>query len=807
MPSFSVNLQVPVKMDARVMQISGIFDVPPSEQSITQFQVDMPFEEKEYSVGLIVGPSGSGKTTLARQAWPDKIISGYEWSQDKAVVSEFPKGVGIHEITGFLSSVGFSSPPSWLRPFHALCVDAETQILTKNGWRNYDQVKAGDEVLTLNHSSGMSEWQVISALNIYDVKHEPMLRVSGKAHSSLTTTEHRWPVIIANTKKREWRMSGGKSHQRLNTNHQLVTAALCSNIPEHPTYADEFVELVAWFYTEGNLAEYKLMVDPHINRAKSKTSQSRGVHWDSSRKKWFASISINGQNKFLGRYVTEHEANIAFTQADQIRQETLSRTSTSVFSIRIYQSHRINPKNVARIRLALHNLVGPPCQKLNRGNKEPHWREDKRKTSNTGMTCFSLSCVLSSQLEAAAPDKIPSSDFIRSLTKSQLDLFLLISKLGDGWSCSNGTVMFSQADSRRTDAYELAVILSGRTPSRWTYARTANDKYKGYLMYHCSISERTTVKPIHSYARQPGGRLSRTQPGKVIHVSEWINYDGIVWCPTTANSTWMARRDGKVFFTGNSNGEQFRVTLARALAEDRDLFVIDEFTSVVDRTVAQIGSYAVAKAVRRSGKKMVALSCHYDVIDWLQPDWIYEPAGNLFTWRSLHRRPAIPITIQRVDRSAWDIFKKHHYLSTNIHPGTHCYIAFWNGNPVAFLGMVHFPHPIRCAWRGSRMIVLPDYQGAGFGGFLFDYIAGVYKATGKAVTGLSSSPQMIHYVERSKLWKVTRKASIMAENVKRPRSIPVGKFGDNRNRRKTVSYEYIGPQNYHDAVSFGVVGK
>ena len=49
-----------------------------------------------------------------------------------------------------------------------------------------------------------------------------------------------------------------------------------------------------------------------------------------------------------------------------------------------------------------------------------------------------------------------------------------------------------------------------------------------------------------------------------------------------------------------SNGEKFRCDLARALLGDRDLVVFDEFTSVVDRTAAKVGSAAVAKALRGS---------------------------------------------------------------------------------------------------------------------------------------------------------------------------------------------------------------
>ena len=100
-----------------------------------------------------------------------------------------------------------------------------------------------------------------------------------------------------------------------------------------------------------------------------------------------------------------------------------------------------------------------------------------------------------------------------------------------------------------------------------------------------------------------------------------------------------------------STGQQFRVTLARLLAEaqaqGRPLVVCDEFTSVVDRTVAQIGSAAVARAVRQRDQKFIAVTCHEDVMDWLQPDWVYRPAEQAFTWRCLQPRPPIALDVFR----------------------------------------------------------------------------------------------------------------------------------------------------------------
>ena len=99
-----------------------------------------------------------------------------------------------------------------------------------------------------------------------------------------------------------------------------------------------------------------------------------------------------------------------------------------------------------------------------------------------------------------------------------------------------------------------------------------------------------------------------------------------------------------------SSGERFRCDLARAILEGGDLVVFDEFTSVVDRTVARIGSAAVAKAVRRMGRRFVAISCHYDIAAWLEPDWVLDMqsrrprsgggfGGPPSGWTSIDRTP------------------------------------------------------------------------------------------------------------------------------------------------------------------------
>lgn len=73
-----------------------------------------------------------------------------------------------------------------------------------------------------------------------------------------------------------------------------------------------------------------------------------------------------------------------------------------------------------------------------------------------------------------------------------------------------------------------------------------------------------------------------------------------------------------------SQGEKMRVDIARALCLEQTLAVFDEFTSVVDREIAKVSAFAISKAVRRQKKKrFIAVTCHYDIVDWLEPDWVF----------------------------------------------------------------------------------------------------------------------------------------------------------------------------------------
>lgn len=209
-----------------------------------------------------------------------------------------------------------------------------------------------------------------------------------------------------------------------------------------------------------------------------------------------------------------------------------------------------------------------------------------------------------------------------------------------------------------------------------------------------------------------------------------------------------------------SNGQKMRVDLARAILDEKEFFVFDEFTSVVDRNVAQIGSFAMQKAIRKTNKKFIAVTCHHDVQDWLLPDWVFNT--DTMTFQKFEgqkkNRPEIKFEIyQTPDKSIWKMFAKHHYLSYSHNNAAHCYIAMVNDEIAGFLSVLHFPHPkAKNIKKVHRLVVLPDYQGAGFGIKFLNEIGKYYKQQKQRYTIVTSAPSLINALKKSNEWNCTR---------------------------------------------------
>lgn len=320
------------------------------------------------------------------------------------------------------------------------CADEQTEILTKRGWLRWDEVRVGDESLAINPATGVAGWQAIESVYRKHWDERPMISMESQVHSSLTTPDHRW-LIADQAGRRHWRTT-----ETLRTGHRIPVAAPVE-LPIAAKYEDDFVELVAWFWTEG--------------------------------------------------WVSGEHGNAC-----------------------IAQSEVANPVHTARIRAALMRLFGEPGRML-RG-RGAMWNESRRKD---GVVTFRLSKPVKDALLEVAPGKVVAPSFLTSLTASQLELFIERSIDADGWRTTKGRVGLSQRDERRARSFEMALALAGR-PSRTR--RSADGMWQVTLLRHV---------------------VTMPQSAQV----EEVSYSGHVWCPTLKHSNWLARRNGSVYFTGNTD--------------------------------------------------------------------------------------------------------------------------------------------------------------------------------------------------------------------------------------------------------------
>jgi ABC-type glutathione transport system ATPase component len=117
MPTFDIIKEVKPNKTFRVASIIGKFDLQ-SEHIIEHFKGDINIDDK-WQIGLIVGKSGTGKTTIAKQLFNDAYITNFKYDAE-TILDDMPKECSLEQITNAFNSVGFSSPPSWLKPYSVL---------------------------------------------------------------------------------------------------------------------------------------------------------------------------------------------------------------------------------------------------------------------------------------------------------------------------------------------------------------------------------------------------------------------------------------------------------------------------------------------------------------------------------------------------------------------------------------------------------------------------------------------------------------------------------------------------------------
>lgn len=329
-------------------------------------------------------------------------------TRDKQVFNLYGEQQNIGSLDGALfpsnaiqllvAAIGTDAVTGTVSPY---CADEETEILTADGWKTLHQLNAGDEVLTYNHQTGMSEWQPVLEVCVFPAEQRELIRMKGRGHSSLTTPNHRWPVL------RRWHMHEGygpgaygerrdwATTETLKVGDRIPIAAYCADLPGEAKYTDAFVELMAWFWTEG-----------HIRPSGAVTLVQSMKNAD----------NVERIHSVLRQLFGEPVERIGHDDFDRGRRG-LTRKPDAI----------------------------------------PRWRwymdDDKVR--------WQLNVIAGDLLTFHAPGKVVDRQFLRSLTQAQLDLFIDISMRAD--NC--GPTRLGQRKREMAEAFQFAAILAGHATS------------------------------------------------------------------------------------------------------------------------------------------------------------------------------------------------------------------------------------------------------------------------------------------------------------------------------------------------------
>lgn len=351
------------------------------------------------------------------------------------------------------------------------CLTPDTEILTKTGWKNKDDLQVGELVYSPNTETGLAEWVPVERINVFQ-HNGPMLSLESRGHSSMSTPNHRWwvktPYGVERIPTMKWKTSEDLGLADCIPNSSELVA---SGFPQEAKFTDELVELAAWFWTEGHR-----------------------------------------------------------------KREAPNR-------IEISQSESANPGHCERIRRLLEKVFGPEGRVSEGGAW--HQASDMMKFYVSASATAPLLDLFEHEhqplSERETVPKRPLLSFIYSLTHEQMELFVATCIDGDGTIEESGRRRWFQKDKVSVDILELCLVMLG-IPCRHRYDPKRD-------LFVLELLTRDYSAPVLT------AYTSNRREGTENHaLNEWVHYEGEVWCPTTKNGTWFARRNGISFVTGNSAG-------------------------------------------------------------------------------------------------------------------------------------------------------------------------------------------------------------------------------------------------------------
>jgi len=241
-----------------------------------------------------------------------------------------------------------------------------------------------------------------------------------------------------------------------------------------------------------------------------------------------------------------------------------------------------------------------------------------------------------------------------------------------------------------------------------------------------------------------------------------------------------------------SNGQKARAEACLQMLGQNA--IIDEWTSVVDRNVGKVMSHCIQKHARRMRKTIVLCSCHYDVIEWLNPDWIIDCNKQEYIERrsmvgTFKRTDRLRLDIREVSKHSWPYFSKYHYLSARLPTGKiFTYGLFRGKDQIGFLCFAAYIIGNQKTFFPNRVVIHPDYAGLGLGIKIVVETSKLMVLKGYNIKGKGTSLALYKCLLRDPLWTFRKLSRPIKQGTSGYKSTK--KARKNTIRTKTTTYHF-----------------
>lgn len=171
-----------------------------------------------------------------------------------------------------------------------------------------------------------------------------------------------------------------------------------------------------------------------------------------------------------------------------------------------------------------------------------------RRVRKTGQHVWEITTCATKRMRDAMPGKTLTTDVILSMNSEQRKLLYETMLRGDGcYDTKAGRYRkFCAGSKERADAFLALCALIGQPASAVCRDFSSYSPKQYASMGNVPKSGNCWLVELK--------QRNRAQSG---YGKSWVEWEGRVWCPTTRNGTWIAKRNGKVFVTGNSPVQRF----------------------------------------------------------------------------------------------------------------------------------------------------------------------------------------------------------------------------------------------------------